>query len=101
MLSFITGLFGINLDGIPGAEGTPYAFGLFTGLLFVLGMILVVLGMLYLGFKKPVTDEQLLVRKMELQQVVSTFQRDAENHVKLREGLSRHNLPPTAVDMIP
>ncbi|MED6166937.1 hypothetical protein PIB30_114274, partial [Stylosanthes scabra] len=29
VLSVITGLFGINVDGIPGAEGAPYAFGLF------------------------------------------------------------------------
>ncbi|XP_078438910.1 uncharacterized protein LOC144709286 [Wolffia australiana] len=100
VLSVITGLFGINVDGIPGAEGTPYAFGLFAGLLFALGIILVGLGMLYLGLKKPITDEQLLVRKMELQQLVSTFQHEAESHAKLREGLSRHNLPPTTADMI-
>ncbi|KAM4112161.1 hypothetical protein ACJW30_05G119500 [Castanea mollissima] len=28
VLSIITGLFGINVDGIPGSENTPYAFGL-------------------------------------------------------------------------
>jgi len=102
VLSIITGLFGINVDGIPGAKGTPYAFGLFSGVLFVIGIILIGFGMLYLGLKKPITEEQVLVRKLELQQLVSMFQHDAENHAKVRQGnsVSRHNLPPTAADML-
>ncbi|TVU34444.1 hypothetical protein EJB05_16276, partial [Eragrostis curvula] len=35
ILSIITGLFGINVDGIPGAKKTSYAFALFSGLLFL------------------------------------------------------------------
>jgi len=38
---FMFGLFGINLDGIPGTENTPYAFGLFTAGIFVLGVVLI------------------------------------------------------------
>ncbi|CAA7397655.1 unnamed protein product [Spirodela intermedia] len=100
VLSIITGLFGINVDGIPGAAAAPYAFPVFAAALSLLGAALVGLGMLYLGLKKPVTEQQLRVRKLELQQLVSSFQHDAESHAKLREGLSRHNLPPTAADMI-
>jgi hypothetical protein len=90
VLSIITGLFGINVDGIPGAQNTPYAFGLFTGLLFFLGIVLVSLGMLYLGLQNPVNSEKVKVRKLELQQLVSMFQHEAEQHGKVREGLSRH-----------
>ncbi|ONK64511.1 uncharacterized protein A4U43_C07F26830 [Asparagus officinalis] len=103
VLSIITGLFGINVDGILGAEGTPYAFGLFSGVLFFIGFVLIGLGMLYLGLKKPITEEQVQVRKLELQQLVSMFQHEAETHAKVREGsgnVYRHNLPPTAADMI-
>ncbi|CAA6661288.1 unnamed protein product [Spirodela intermedia] len=89
VLSIITGLFGINVDGIPGAAAAPYAFPVFAAALSLLGAAL-----------KPVTEQQLRVRKLELQQLVSSFQHDAESHAKLREGLSRHNLPPTAADMI-
>lgn len=90
VLSIITGLFGINVDGIPGAENTPYAFGLFTGLLFVLGIMLIGTGMLYLGLQNPISEERVKVRKLELQQLVSMFQHDAENHAKVREGVSGH-----------
>lgn len=101
VLSIITGLFGINVDGIPGAENTPYAFALFSGLLFLLGLVLILLGMLYLGLKKPVTEEQVNVRKLELQQLISTFQHDAETHAKVRQdGVARTNLPPTSADML-
>ncbi|CAL4962223.1 unnamed protein product [Urochloa decumbens] len=90
VLSIITGLFGINVDGIPGAQNTPYAFGLFTGLLFFLGIVLVGVGMLYLGLQNPVSNEKVKVRKLELQQLVSMFQHEAEQHGKVREGVSRH-----------
>ncbi|KAG1346871.1 hypothetical protein COCNU_06G007000 [Cocos nucifera] len=100
VLSIITGLFGINVDGIPGAENTPYAFSTFAGVLFVIGIILIGLGLLYLGLQNPITEEQVEVRKLELQQLVSMFQHDAETHAKVRDGISRHNLPPTAADMI-
>lgn len=100
VLSIITGLFGINVDGIPGAQNTPYAFGLFSRLLFFLGIILIGVGMLYLGLQNPITEEKVKVRKLELQQLVSMFQHDAETHAKVRDRLSRQNLSPTAADVM-
>ncbi|ERN04563.1 hypothetical protein AMTR_s00075p00030780 [Amborella trichopoda] len=100
ILSIITGLFGINVDGIPGAESTPYAFGLFAGLLFLLGFILIALGLLYLGLRNPITEEQVQVRKLELQHLVNSFQHDAETHAKVRQRQSRHDLPPSAADLL-
>ncbi|XP_020105789.1 uncharacterized protein LOC109722245 [Ananas comosus] len=100
VLSIITGLFGINVDGIPGAQNTPYAFGLFSRLLFFLGIILIGVGMLYLGLQNPITEEKVKVRKLELQQLVSMFQHDAETHAKVRDHLSRQNLSPTAADVM-
>ncbi|KAL6845373.1 hypothetical protein ACP4OV_024868 [Aristida adscensionis] len=96
VLSIITGLFGINVDGIPGAQNTPYAFGLFAGLLFFIGIVLIGVGMLYLGLQNPVNSEKVKVRKLELQQLVSMFQHEAEQHGKVREGLSRHGLSPSS-----
>ena len=95
VLSIITGLFGINVDGIPGAQNTPYAFGLFAGLLFFLGIVLIGVGS-YLGLQNPVNSEKVKVRKLELQQLVSMFQHEAEQHGKVREGLSRHGLSPSS-----
>jgi hypothetical protein len=96
VLSIITGLFGINVDGIPGAQNTPYAFGLFAGLLFFIGIVLIGVGMLYLGLQNPVNSEKVKVRKLELQRLVSMFQHEAEQHGKVREGLSRHGSPPSS-----
>ncbi|MHB8920939.1 MAG: zinc transporter ZntB [Halothiobacillus sp.] len=42
-LTFITGIFGVNIDGIPGNENTPWAFLLFTALLFLIGVLLIYL----------------------------------------------------------
>ncbi len=42
-LTFITGLFGVNLDGIPGNQDHPWAFTIFTGVLFALGILLIYL----------------------------------------------------------
>ncbi|KAK9267556.1 hypothetical protein L1049_009984 [Liquidambar formosana] len=90
VLSIITGLFGINVDGIPGSESTPYAFGL----------VLIVVGLLYLGLKKPVSEEQVEIRKLELQELVKMFQHEAETHAQVRKPVSRprNNLTPTAAD---
>lgn len=41
-LSFLTGLFGINVGGIPGSQSTM-AFALFVGILFIIGIILFLL----------------------------------------------------------
>lgn len=100
ILSIITGLFGINVDGIPGAKNTPYAFALFSGLLFLIGFMLIIVGIVYFGLQKPVSDEQVQVRKLELQQLVSMFQHEAETHAKVREGVLRSDLPPRAADLI-
>ncbi|GER42747.1 magnesium transporter CorA-like family protein [Striga asiatica] len=98
VLSIVTGLFGINVDGIPGAQNTPYAFGLFAGLLFFLGMVLIVVGLIYLGLKKPVKENQVEVRKLELDELVKMFKHEAETHAQVHKHMSRHNLPPTAGD---
>ncbi|KAJ6298521.1 hypothetical protein OIU76_019639 [Salix suchowensis] len=98
VLSIVTGLFGINVDGIPGASGTPYAFALFTGILLFIGVALIAVGLLYLGLKKPVTEEQIEVRKLELQELVKMFQHEAETHAQVRKTVRRNNLPPTSGD---
>ncbi|GLU13928.1 hypothetical protein SLE2022_305320 [Rubroshorea leprosula] len=98
VLSIITGLFGINVDGIPGADNTPYAFGLFAAILFFIGIVLIGVGLLYLGIKRPVTEEQVEVRKLELQKLVKMFQHEAETHAQVRKNISRSNLPPTSGD---
>ncbi|OQU87125.1 hypothetical protein SORBI_3003G210000, partial [Sorghum bicolor] len=101
ILSIITGLFGINVDGIPGAKNTQYAFALFSGLLFLVGLLLIIAGNIYFGLQNPISDQQVQVRKLELQQLVSMFQHDAETHAKVREGvLIRNDLPPRAADLI-
>ncbi|GMN43356.1 hypothetical protein TIFTF001_012549 [Ficus carica] len=101
VLSIITGLFGINVDGIPGAENTPYAFGLFTAVLVFLGIVLIAVGSIYLGLKRPVAEEQVEVRKLELQELVKLFQHEAETHAQVRKNVPRNNLPPTAADLFP
>ncbi|XP_006359088.1 uncharacterized protein [Solanum tuberosum] len=98
VLTIITGLFGINVDGIPGAQNTPYAFSLFSVLLVVLGVVLIAVGLLYLGLKRPINEEQVEIRKLELQELVNMFQHEAETHAQVHKHLSRHNLPPTAGD---
>lgn len=101
VLTVITGLFGINVDGIPGAENTPYAFGVFTAILFFLGLVLIVVGLIYLGLKNPIPEEQVEVRKLELEELVKMFQHEAETHAQVRrKNFSRNNLPPTAGDYL-
>lgn len=82
ILTIVTGLFGINVDGIPGATNSPYAFALFSGVLVVVSVVLIILGLLYFGLKTPISDEQVEVRKMELQELVKMFQHDAETHAQ-------------------
>ncbi|KAI3935662.1 hypothetical protein MKW98_022670 [Papaver atlanticum] len=101
VLSIITGLFGINVDGIPGAQNTPYAFGLFSALLIVVGIILIAFGNFCLGLRKPISEGQVQIRQSELQRLVKSFQREAENHAKVRLEFDENNLPPVAADMIP
>ncbi|KAE8709077.1 hypothetical protein F3Y22_tig00110332pilonHSYRG00854 [Hibiscus syriacus] len=95
VLSIIAGLFGINVDGIPGSQNTPYAFGLFTAILIALGIALIVIGMIYLGLKEPVNEEMVQVRKLELNQLVKMFKHEAEAHAQVRKSTYRNNLTPT------
>ncbi|ONI10900.1 hypothetical protein PRUPE_4G074800 [Prunus persica] len=101
VLSIITGLFGINVDGMPGAQNAPYAFGVFAAILVFLGVVLIAVGLLYLGLKKPITEEQVKVRKLELQELVEMFQHEAETHAQVSKKVSRNNLTPTAGDAFP
>ncbi|OMO93893.1 Mg2+ transporter protein, CorA-like/Zinc transport protein ZntB [Corchorus capsularis] len=98
VLTIITGLFGINVDGIPGAANTPYAFGLFTAILVVIGIVLIIIGLIYLGLKHPINLEQAQVRKLELQELVKMFQHEAEAHAQVRKNTERNNLTPTTGD---
>ncbi|KAL6992308.1 hypothetical protein U1Q18_010416 [Sarracenia purpurea var. burkii] len=100
VLSIFTGLFGINVDGIPGAS-TPYAFVLFSAILFFLGIVLIAVGLLYFGLKQPITEKQVEVRKLELQELVKMFQHEAETHAQVYNKVSRDNLPPTTSDKFP
>ncbi|KAL6134952.1 hypothetical protein ACLB2K_067180 [Fragaria x ananassa] len=79
VLSIITGLLGSNVDGIPGAAETPYAFGLFSAALVFLGVLLIGIGLVYPGLKIPIVEEDAEVRKLELQKLVKLFQQEAES----------------------
>nr|KYP73350.1 hypothetical protein KK1_005970 [Cajanus cajan] len=96
VLSIITGLFGINVDGIPGSSGNPYAFLLFSVALFVLGVVLIGIGLLYLGLKKPIIEENVALRKLELQELVRMFEHEAESHAQVRKTLPHKDVPRTA-----
>ncbi|KAH0983722.1 hypothetical protein GBA52_010899 [Prunus armeniaca] len=99
VLSIITGLFGINVDGIPGNEGSPYAFALFSAVLVLLGVILIGIGSVYLGLKQPIVEEDVEARKLELQELVKMFQKEAECHAQVRKTVPRTN--PTAAGRPP
>ncbi|KAM7264233.1 hypothetical protein ACFE04_001916 [Oxalis oulophora] len=101
VLSIITGLFGINVDGIPGSAESPLAFALFTFILVLLGILLIAFGLLYLGLKNPIAEEDVEVRKLELEEVVRMFQHEAESHAQVRKHLDRTSLPPTAGGLLP
>ncbi|CAH8265761.1 unnamed protein product [Arabidopsis lyrata] len=83
LLTIVTGLFGINVDGIPGAKDFPHAFVLFSAVLFFSGLVLVVAALLYLGLKEPVAEENVETRKLELDEMVKKFQREAESHAQV------------------
>ncbi|XVE86242.1 hypothetical protein DITRI_Ditri18aG0019900 [Diplodiscus trichospermus] len=102
ILSIITGLFGINVDGIPGNDDhSPYAFLVFSCILFLLGVALIAIGLLYLGLKKPIIDEDVEVRRLELQELVRMFQKEAESHAQLRKSVARAIKPPSTASMLP
>lgn len=83
LLSVIVGLFGINLDGIPGGSHNPHAFAIFSTCLFLLGATVIFVGIRRLGLKNPPTEEEVLNRKAELQEFVDKFQKAAESHEKV------------------
>lgn len=79
------------MDGIPGAEESPYAFAVFSGILVFIGVMLIGIGMLYLGLKKPIIEEDVEVRKLELQELVKMFQQEAESHAQVRKTVPSTN----------
>jgi hypothetical protein len=83
LLSVIVGLFGVNLDGIPGGSDAPTAFAVFTFILFALGVITCLYGIRRLGLKPPPSEEAVMSRKAELQDFVHQFQKAAEAHEKV------------------
>lgn len=96
VLSIITGLWGINVDGIPGSDQSPYAFAVFCGALFLLGGVLIAIGLVYLGLRKPLFEEKAEVRRLELQELVRMFQHEAEAHAQLRKTNSKSEMPSAA-----
>jgi hypothetical protein len=92
LLSVIVGLFGINVDGIPGNKNAPYAFTTFSVCLILLGVIVIAVGILFLGMRSPPSEEEVTSRKVELQEFVKKFQRAAEAHEKVRDGSSSNSL---------
>ncbi|KAL6225481.1 hypothetical protein ACLB2K_004331 [Fragaria x ananassa] len=98
LLSIITGLFGINVDEVPGAKNAPYAFGIFSAILLILGCVLSGLGNYYLRLKKPISKEQVQARKQELEDHVKRFQYEVETHAPVGKTVHRNYLPPTMGD---
>jgi hypothetical protein len=92
LLSVIVGLFGINVDGIPGNKNAPYAFTTFSVCLALLGVIVIAVGILFLGMRSPPSEEEVTSRKVELQEFVKKFQRAAEAHEKVRDSFSSNSL---------
>ncbi len=88
LLSIIVGLFGINVDGIPGNTNAPYAFMEFSVWLLVLGAVVTGVAILFLGMKSPPSEEEVTSRKVELQELVKSFQHAAEANEKVRGSSS-------------
>lgn len=56
-------------------------------------------GLIYLGLKKPMAEDLVEVRKLELQELVKMFQHEAETHAQVRKSRTRNNMTPTARDV--
>ncbi|KAJ8763046.1 hypothetical protein K2173_023251 [Erythroxylum novogranatense] len=95
VLSIITRLFGINVDGIPGNNGSPFAFALFSGILFLLGIVLIVIGLMYLGLKKLIIEEDVAVTKLELQEFFRIFKHEVESYAQVRKTVPQVGKPVT------
>lgn len=90
------------MDGIPGNDdASPYAFAVFSGILFLLGVALIAIGLLYLGLKKPIIDEDVEVRRLELQELVRMFQKEAESHAQVHKSVAQAIKPPTTASILP
>jgi hypothetical protein len=88
LLSVIVGLFGINLDGIPGNSDNPHAFLIFSALLALIGAVVIVIGIRQLGLKNPPTEDEVVSRKSELDEFVTKFQKASEAHEKVHHVVS-------------
>lgn len=88
------------MDGIPGNGGSPYAFAFFSLSLVLLGAVLIAIGLIYLGLKKPVIEEQVEVRRLELQELVKMFQHEAESHAQVRKDASEAKMPAGAAGIL-
>ncbi|KAE8675803.1 Detected protein of unknown function [Hibiscus syriacus] len=62
---------------------------------------LISIGLLYLGLKKPIVDEDVEVRKLELEELVRIFQKEAESHAQVRKSVARAIKPPTTASILP
>ncbi|CAB4276364.1 unnamed protein product [Prunus armeniaca] len=93
VLSIILGLFGVNVDGLPVTKNVPYAFGVFSAFLVAIGAVLIAVGLLCLGLKKPIMEEQVEVRRLGLQELVKMFQHEVVSHALIRKKVYRKNLP--------
>lgn len=49
------------------------------------------IGMLYLGLEKPITEKDVEIRKLELQELVKMFQQEAESHAQVRKTIPSTN----------
>ena len=58
--------------------------------------MLIGIGLLYLGLKTPVIEENVAVRKLELQELVKMFQHEAETHAQVRKTVPHKDVPQTA-----
>lgn len=88
-----SGYLEVNVDGIPATKNAPYAYGVFSAILVAIGAVLIAVGLLCLGLKKPIMEEQVEVRRLGLQELVKMFQHEAESHALIRKKVSRKNLP--------
>lgn len=66
-----------------------------------MGVVLIAIGLIYLGLKKPVEEEQVQVRKLELQELVRMFQQEAEGHAQVRKSDSNAKTPSTTARILP
>lgn len=89
------------MDGIPGTEDSPLAFLMFSAILVLLGIVLIAVGLIYLGLKNPINEGHVQVRKLELQELVRMFQQEAESHAQVRKTVPQTNMPPTAAGRLP